>query len=303
MGASVTVTPGSRSSPGSTTCCRCCASALRRPRTPGCPGRLGQGPRGGRLLQAAPARAVGRLQSDPTTFYEAVRRIASACGSTGWVASHPRRAQLAPRRCSTSRPRRRCGARTRRPASRRRTRRWARARPSDGGYLVNGAWNWSSGCDHATWAFLGGPVIKDGKPGRLRQLPDPAHATTRSTTSGTSSGCAAPAATPRGQGRVRARHRSPSQSMNDRRCRAGDQHRAGVQDALGHRAPTTITAPIVGMAYGAYDAHVEHQGKRVRAAFAGREGQGRPVRQGPHRRGGQRHRRRLAAADRQHGAS
>lgn len=33
--------------------------------------------------------------------------------------------------------------------------------------------------------------------------------------------------------------------------------------------PTTISAPIVGMAYGAYEAHVEHQGKRVRAAFAG----------------------------------
>jgi 3-hydroxy-9,10-secoandrosta-1,3,5(10)-triene-9,17-dione monooxygenase len=33
--------------------------------------------------------------------------------------------------------------------------------------------------------------------------------------------------------------------------------------------PTTISSPIVGMAYGAYAAHVEHQGKRVRAAFAG----------------------------------
>jgi 3-hydroxy-9,10-secoandrosta-1,3,5(10)-triene-9,17-dione monooxygenase len=33
--------------------------------------------------------------------------------------------------------------------------------------------------------------------------------------------------------------------------------------------PTTISTPIVGMAYGAYDAHVEYQGKRVRAAFAG----------------------------------
>ena len=29
----------------------------------------------------------GGLQSDPTQFYEAVRRIASACGSTGWVSS------------------------------------------------------------------------------------------------------------------------------------------------------------------------------------------------------------------------
>ena len=29
----------------------------------------------------------GGLQCDPTVFYEAVRRIASACGSTGWVSS------------------------------------------------------------------------------------------------------------------------------------------------------------------------------------------------------------------------
>src|SRR5947207_4197837 len=35
--------------------------------------------------------------------------------------------------------------------------------------------------------------------------------------------------------------------------------------------PTTITAPIIGMAQGAYDAHVEHQGKRVRAAYAGEQ--------------------------------
>ena len=33
--------------------------------------------------------------------------------------------------------------------------------------------------------------------------------------------------------------------------------------------PSTITAPIIGMAQGAYDAHVEHQRKRVRAAYAG----------------------------------
>src|SRR3954452_5989549 len=29
----------------------------------------------------------GGLQCDPTLFYEAVRRIATACGSTGWVSS------------------------------------------------------------------------------------------------------------------------------------------------------------------------------------------------------------------------
>src|SRR6202161_2815978 len=37
-----------------------------------------------RLLQ--PAR-FGGLEADPITFYTAVRRIASACGSTGWVSS------------------------------------------------------------------------------------------------------------------------------------------------------------------------------------------------------------------------
>ena len=29
----------------------------------------------------------GGLQCDPTLFFEAVRRLGSACGSTGWVAS------------------------------------------------------------------------------------------------------------------------------------------------------------------------------------------------------------------------
>src|SRR5690349_22743399 len=37
-----------------------------------------------RLLQPA---AWGGIEADPMTFYTAVRLIASACGSTGWVAS------------------------------------------------------------------------------------------------------------------------------------------------------------------------------------------------------------------------
>ena len=38
----------------------------------------------------------GGLQCDPTVFYEAVRRLASACGSTGRVARHLGYPQLAP---------------------------------------------------------------------------------------------------------------------------------------------------------------------------------------------------------------
>ncbi|GAB3205899.1 hypothetical protein GCM10027262_12910 [Nocardia tengchongensis] len=29
---------------------------------------------------------------------------------------------------------------------------------------MRGAWAWSSGCDHADWVVVGGPVVKDGKP-------------------------------------------------------------------------------------------------------------------------------------------
>src|SRR2546428_13899173 len=37
-----------------------------------------------RLLQP---KAAGGLEADPVTFFTAVRLIASACGSNGWVAS------------------------------------------------------------------------------------------------------------------------------------------------------------------------------------------------------------------------
>jgi len=50
-----------------------------------------------RLLQPA---SYGGLEADPIAFYTAVRLIASACGSTGWVASvlgvHPWQLALFP---------------------------------------------------------------------------------------------------------------------------------------------------------------------------------------------------------------
>lgn len=34
----------------------------------------------------------------------------------------------------------------------------------EGGYIVNGAWNWTSGCLHSDWAFLGVPLVdEDGE--------------------------------------------------------------------------------------------------------------------------------------------
>jgi 3-hydroxy-9,10-secoandrosta-1,3,5(10)-triene-9,17-dione monooxygenase len=141
----------------------------------------------------------------------------------------------------------------------------------DGGYLVSGAWQWSSGCDHATWAFLGGPVIKDGRPVDFGsfliprseyRIDDVWHVVGLKGT-GSNTVVVKDVFVPR--------HRFLSyKSMNDRTAGGLQNNTAPVYKMpWGTVHPTTISAPIMGMAYGAYDAHVEHQGKRVRAAFAG----------------------------------
>ena len=214
----------------------------------------------------------GGLQCDPTVFYEAVRRLASACGSTGWVAGiigvhnwhlalFDQQAQedvwgedTAVRISSSYAP---MGAGV--------------VTETGDGYIVNGSWNWSSGCDHATWAFLGGPVIKDGRPVDFGSFLIPISdykiddvwnvVGLRGTGSNTL--VVKDAFVPK--------HRFLSyKAMNDGTAGGYQTNTAPVYKMpWGTIHPTTISTPIVGMAYGAYDAHVEHQGKRVRAAFAG----------------------------------
>ena len=212
----------------------------------------------------------GGLQSDPTVFYEAVRRLASACGSTGWVsgilgvhnwhlAHFDQQAQedvwsADPTvRISSSYAPMGAGVVT------------------DGGYLVNGAWHWSSGCDHASWTFVGGPVIKDGRPvdfgsflvplGDYR-IEDDWHVVGLKGT-GSNTLVMKDVFVPR--------HRFTSfKAMSDLTSPGLQTNTAPVYKMpWGTIHPTTISTPIVGMAYGAYAAHVEHQGKRVRAAYAG----------------------------------
>ncbi|MDF3341254.1 flavin-dependent monooxygenase [Mycolicibacterium septicum] len=214
----------------------------------------------------------GGLQCDPTVFYEAVRRLASACGSTGWVAGiigvHNWHLALFDQqaqedvwgedpavRISSSYAPMGAGVVT----------------ETGDGYIVNGSWNWSSGCDHATWAFLGGPVIKDGRPVDFGSFLIPISDYTiddvwnvvglRGT--GSNTVVVKDAFVPK--------HRFLSyKAMNDGTAGGYETNTAPVYKMpWGTIHPTTISTPIVGMAYGAYDAHVEHQGKRVRAAFAG----------------------------------
>ncbi|MHA3019123.1 3-hydroxy-9,10-secoandrosta-1,3,5(10)-triene-9,17-dione monooxygenase oxygenase subunit [Mycobacterium sp. BMJ-28] len=212
----------------------------------------------------------GGLQADPTYFYEAVRRLASACGSTGWISSiigvhnwhlalFDQKAQdevwgddPTVRVSSSYAP---MGAGT----------------VVDGGYLVSGAWQWSSGSEHATWAFLGGPVIKDGRPVDFGsfliprteyEIDDVWHVVGLKGT-GSNTVVVKDVFVPT--------HRFLSyKAMNDGTAGGYQNNTAPVYKMpWGTMHPTTISAPIVGMAYGAYAAHVEHQGKRVRAAFAG----------------------------------
>lgn len=108
-----------------------------------------------RMLQ--PVR-YGGTESDPVHFFETVRALSGACGSTGWVASvlgvHPWHLALYPDRaqaevwgenpdtliCSSYAP-------------------VGTMRPVAGGYEVSGVWRFSSGVDHADWALLGGVLV------------------------------------------------------------------------------------------------------------------------------------------------
>ncbi len=212
----------------------------------------------------------GGIEADPVTFYTAVRNIASACGSTGWVAGilgihnwhlalFDQQAQedvwgkdTDVRISSSYAP---MGA----------------GEVVDGGYKVNGAWAWSSGSDHATWVVVGGPVIKDGRPVDFGSFLIPREdyeiddvwnvVGLRGT--GSNTVVVKDVFVPR--------HRFLSfKAMSDLTAPGLQQNTAPLYKMpWGTIHPTTISTPIVGMAYGAYDAHVEHQGKRVRAAYAG----------------------------------
>lgn len=220
-----------------------------------------------RLLQP---EQWGGYQVDPVTFYEAVRRIGSACGSTGWVAGiigvhnwhlalFPQQAQedvwgedSSVRISSSYAP-------------------MGVGEVVEGGYKVNGSWAWSSGSGHANWVVLGGPVIKNGKPVDFVSFLIP-----RSDyeirdvwnvvgLKGTGSN------TIDVKDVFVPSHRMLSfKAMSTGSAPGLEKNTAPVYKMpWGTIHPSTISAPIVGMAYGAYDAHVEHQGKRVRAAYAG----------------------------------
>jgi 3-hydroxy-9,10-secoandrosta-1,3,5(10)-triene-9,17-dione monooxygenase len=114
-----------------------------------------------RLLQPAD---FGGYEAHPRDFAEAVMAVSKHCGSTGWVCGvggvHPWEMAVMDRRLQEE-------VWGENPDT------WIAspyapqgvAVPSDGGYVLRGRWNFSSGTDHCDWIFLGALLGgSDGRP-------------------------------------------------------------------------------------------------------------------------------------------
>ena len=244
--------------------------------------------RRGWVLQASAARAVGRpaVRSDDLLRGRPPHRKRLRIHRLGRL-DH-RRAQLAPRAVRPAGPGRSVG-RGSRPRISSSYAPMGAGTVVDGGYLVNGSWNWSSGCDHATWAFARRPGDQGRQAGRLRQLPDPAQRLPHRRCLACCRAEGHRQQHARGQGRVRSAPSLPVLQGDERphRGRSQQQHRSGVQDALGHSASHYHLSADRRDGLRCLRRARRAPGQACARRVRGREGQGRPVREGPNRRGGQ----------------
>ncbi len=221
-----------------------------------------------RLLQ--PRRFDGH-EADPVDFYTAVRDIAGACGSTGWVSSvvgvHPWQIALFPDAAQQAVWG--TDTATRVSSSYAPT---GKAVVAGGGYTLSGKWSFSSGCDHCSWVLLGGLVFNDeGQVMDFKTFLVPRENYTINDVwnvvglSGTGSNdivvedAFVPEAFTLSMGDT-GRCFGPGQEQNP-----SDLYKLPFHSIF----TGTITTPIIGMALGAYAEHVEMQQKRVRAAYLG----------------------------------
>ncbi|MAS53632.1 MAG: flavin-dependent monooxygenase [Pimelobacter sp.] len=221
-----------------------------------------------KLLQ--PRRFDG-LEADPVDFYTAVRDIAGACGSTGWVSSvvgvHPWQVALFADEAQQAV----WGedTKTRLSSSYAPT---GKATVTDGGYQLSGKWSFSSGCDHCSWVLLGGLVfnaegqVVDFKtfmvPREKYEIVDVWHMVGLAGTGSNDivvDDVFIPEAFTLSMGET-GQCRGPGQEQND-----SDLYKLPFHSIF----TGTITTPIIGMAMGAYAEHVEMQQKRSRAAYLG----------------------------------
>ncbi len=221
-----------------------------------------------RLLQPA---AFGGFEADPLTFYAAIRLIASACGSTGWVSAvlgvHPWHVGLFPPQAQQevwgTDPATRISS-SYAPTG--------KARVVEGGHQVSGRWSFSSGCDHASWVLLGQIVTdSENRPIDFRTflLPRADYViedvwdTVGLRGTGSNDIVVSDVFVPE--------HRSLSFTDVSRLVCPGQELNPAPLYKLpyGSVFSYSITTPIIGMATGAYEAHVAYCKERVRVAYVG----------------------------------
>ena len=222
------------------------------------------------LFKLLQPRRFGGYEADPVDFYTAVRQLASACGSTGWVASV---LAVPPWNLALFDPQAQHDVWDDDPSARicSSYALTGTLTPVDGGYRLSGRWSFASGCDHATWALVGAKVIQDGEATASGTVLVPLGDYTVQDVWN--------AVGLRGTGSndllvddvfVPARRvldsvavisgTAPGHAIND-----GALYRI----PFGAIHPSAITAPIIGMAQGAYEAHLAQQRDRVRVALPG----------------------------------
>lgn len=223
-----------------------------------------------RMLQ--PTR-WGGSEADPVDFYEVVRTIATACGSTGWVSSvvgvHPWQLALFPNAaqqdvwgadpdtlvCSSYAP-------------------TGRLTPVDGGYEATGRWSFSSGSSHCAWVLLGAIVVgADGKPvdfvtilvPRSDYLVDDVWDVVGLRGTGSNDIVI--------EKRFVPEHRTLSfNDVSALRCPGQVENSAPLYRLpFGTVFSNTITTPIIGIAMGAYASHIDRMRERVRISYGGQK--------------------------------
>jgi 3-hydroxy-9,10-secoandrosta-1,3,5(10)-triene-9,17-dione monooxygenase len=221
-----------------------------------------------RLLQP---KAFGGTEAHPMDFYRAVAEVGAACGSTGWVASvlgvHPWHIGLFDVKAqqevwcedtdvnisSSYAP-------------------VGKAKKVKDGFSFSGKWSFSSGCDHCSWVLLGGLVFdEDDKVSDFRTFLLPRKNYTINDVwdtvglrgTGSNDIVVEDVFVPEYR----------TLSMNNTavcECPGQEVNTSPLfRMPYGSIHPFAITAPIIGMARGAYEAHVGATRDRIRASYVG----------------------------------
>jgi 3-hydroxy-9,10-secoandrosta-1,3,5(10)-triene-9,17-dione monooxygenase len=112
------------------------------------------------MFRAVQPRQWGGLEFDAGVFFEAALRVASACGSTGWVASV---VGIHPWHIAMFHPRAQSDVWASNPDTLASTSYAPTGKASrvPGGFQLSGRWGFSSGVDHCDWVILGALVPDD----------------------------------------------------------------------------------------------------------------------------------------------